>query len=408
MFIEKKFANPNLTKIFTLNDLKKEKINPRIYFSPLAFPYVNSFNFSKGCIFDHYVIPTSGYKFDDIWTKITPDLHLQDYKNWLFETIEKNILNLYKNKKQVNLLFSGGIDSLVTASYIVAHNLTEQTRFITVYDNVQKDNFALVNDSTARNLIQNFMNKFKVQDWLQINLDKNDFIDVCNTKRFENIRCHSTSAIFKKFDNEIFIGGHGGNWSLLHKEHILDELILKDPHLISRIDSILATKDLYCKTHKNYFYTGTAFNDIHFDRKKWDHLMHSNNNQLHLVMATSDIYDQTRRVDWNTVDVITICDAQVARQIINKNVGSNFDSFIKNENINDCDNFVSLNLDVEQLDSEIFSIPSNLNHHDDGLYWWDKELQSAKHTGYINSNTVASFLAMQQLSAEINNICENI
>lgn len=396
------FTKEDLTNIYSFDDLKLEKINKQIYYSPMSYPYVNSFNCFLGSVFEKFIIPTDSYDPESNWEKIDTKLNVSDYEDWLYKEIKSNVSNAYSKNKQVNLLFSGGIDSLVVASFVLANNLENRTRFVIVHDQTQIDETALVNDISARKRIEKFVKRFNIQDCCQINLTVEDYVDVCNTESFEHLRCHSTSALFNRFNDEIFIGGHGGNWSLLHKEQMLDEILIKKPSLLPDLNSIILDDSIYCKTHKNYSFENLYFANIHFDRKRWELLSGNNQNELSLILATKSIYQQTRQIDWNSIDIATVSDAKLARRLIEKNVGNEFNEIISNENINDCDSFVSFDIELDRIKTDIFRIPTNLNHHEDGLYWWNHNLNSARQTGYINSNVIASFLALHQLSKEIN------
>lgn len=403
--LDKLFTDTELTNLHTLSDTKNQKINKNLYYNPLGYPYAYSYNFLQGSVFEDYVIPTGSYEFDGEWKQIKTDLTLNDYESWVFDEIKKNILDVYKKGLFVNLLFSGGIDSLVVASFVLANGLIDKTKFITIYDKIQHDDFALVNDKDTCLKIENFMKCFKVGDWDQVELTMSDFVDVCNTKCFENLRCHSTASLFSKMKDEIFIGGHGGNWSLLHYQAQLDELLIKNPNLFLELPKITQNKNIYCLSNKNYKFRGVPFSDHHFVKKRWHLLSGINGNLLPLVISNDDIYNQTRRINWDTIDLLTISDASIARRIIKKNVGNAFDKFIYHENVEDCDSFVSINLDYDSLDKTIFDVPDNLNHNEQGLLWWENELKSSKDTGVISSNTVASFLVMHQLSQDINTKC---
>lgn len=409
---QKVFADIELKNCYSFYDLKNQKIKKEIYFSPMMYPYVHYNDWRLGSVFENFYLPSGSYNFDDDfgWQKIVPNLHIQDYEDFLYSEIKKNILEQYAKNKQVNLLFSAGIDSLVVASFVISMGLENKTRFITMYDHNQTNQYAIVHDEKLRHRIENFFKRFsRCQDWVQIEWSTEDFVNVCNKKDYEQLRVHSTSALFDRYKDEIFIGGHGGNWSMLHWHAQIDEMLMHNPAVANDLERIFNLENIYCVTNKSdYVNKHVPMAEKHYIKKRWDLLDGINGNELPNIVSSDQIFDQTRKLDWTTwTDPYEISNACISRRIIEKNVGDLFDETIGNESLDDSDTFVSKNLPYEALDSSIFETPDNLNHNLNGLIYFKQELVKAKNTGYLNTNTVASMLAVQDISNKLNTKCAN-
>jgi len=407
------FTDSSLKTVYNFHDLKDKKIAKGIYFYGGDFPYVDKNNWRMASVFQDFYIPTASYEFtqEQGWAEIKRDLDPLDYEDFLFHEIKKNILEQYDKNKQVNLLLGGGIDSYLTASYVIAMGLENKTKFITMYDYNKKYKYTATNSVPLRNGLNLFFANFKnCQDWLEINSDyEKDLIDACNNKSIEEVRVCQTSSLFNRFQNEIFIGGHCANWPLLHLHFLVNDILINNPSVESDLERIFNLPNIYGVTFKELFVNDKLpLTERSFNRKRWDLLTGKNGNELNCVLGTEKIYNQTRRLNWNTItDPMEVCDALLVRRLIKKNVGDAFNSFICHETLCDLDGHSTQNLPFESLDSSIFDLPTNLNHNTQGVVWFAEEIKKAKNTGYISSNTVGSMLAIWEISKTINTVCAN-
>lgn len=412
--IDKKFfTDSSLKNIYSFNDLRDQKIAKEMYFSPMMFPYNHFNDWKLGSIFENFFIPSGSYEFDknNGWCKNhDTKLHIKDYEDLLFNEIRKNVIDQYKKNKQVNLLFSGGIDSLVVASVIISLGLENKTRFITIFDHTQTNADSLINDKKLEARLEAFFEKFpNCQDWIKIDHKLENTVNVYKTESFEDVRVRCTYDTLDRYQNEIFLGGHGGNFTMLHYWSQIDQMLFLKPELEKDLDKILNLDNVYCTTaKKNFVRTNVPMSEKCYIKKRWDLLDGKNQNELPGIVATDVIFEHLRQVDWTTcTDPYEILDACVARRLIERNTDKLLNEFIVNENLHDGDHFVSVPLPYESLKQSIFNIPQNVKHNNKGVWWLEQELRKAKNTGYIDSNTVNSFLAINEISNKINIVCAN-
>ena len=412
---KKLFTDKTHKNCFKFSDLTDQKINREMYFSAGAFPYaIINDDWKLGSIFENFYIPSGSYTFnkDMGWQKDITTLHIKDYEDILYNEIKKTVQEAYSTNKQVNLMFSGGIDSLVVASYIIAMGLENKTNFVTLYDYNQTDKYCMVKDEKLRLTLESFFKTFKnCQDWIKVNVFEEDLIDACNTKIFDAARSFTSYKLFNRFEDQVFIGGHYGNSTLYHGGYgtQIDEMLLQNPAIEKDLERIFNLPGIYCISNKTgYINHKRPQSDKHYVKKRTDFLNGINNNEIKFICGSDRIFEKTRQVDWSTwTDPYELVNACIARRIIQKNVGNLFDNFIRHENLLDADAFVDKNLPYESLNKSIFELPNNVHHNTQGVVWFAEEIKRAKNTGYIKTNTIFSMLGIWEISNTINTLCAN-
>ena len=104
-----------------------------------------------------------------------------------------------------------------------------------------------------------------------------------------------------------------------------------------------------------------------------------------------------RSIEWHNVDPHLVSDAEVARQIINDNVGNLLDSVILEEDISELDNIVGdLDIPMEKLDKKLFNIQEKTGHDKQGYNWLLFEYGRAKEKNSIKLNTLLSYMIIKK------------
>jgi hypothetical protein len=104
-------------------------------------------------------------------------------------------------------------------------------------------------------------------------------------------------------------------------------------------------------------------------------------------------FEQCRQIDFKNLDPTVILDAQVAREIVKRNVGSRLDDSIVVESLNDGDACVQTWFNTDQIDSMVLTIPQHSKHDIEGLAWLERLCKEPQ----IELNTVISILLQQKI-----------
>jgi len=380
-----------------------QPINEHFYYSALWYPSVDKADFTKGSIYKDYVIPTAAYKFtiDDGCVSVDTDskkISLTEYVDQIDQLVANEINNIYKNHSHVVLSYSGGVDSMVLLSYIIAGGFLSQTTILT------HQNFAQVPEHPS--LISNSPDRLQaLEDVLdltsglgakiiKISVDLTDLTNALDSKNFIQGSCFTAIKALTYFNDTAFLFGHHGNQALLHKDIFIDQLLLYGLTGESVVQQAL--------DKKNYYVTSAANYNVNRGRvpleycplliKQWPELTGYNNNTTYSPLGVK--LELCRNIDFRTVDLYDILDAKVPRALISKNVGAMLDKYIIDESIGDGDSFIDRMFDRTQFNENLFKIPDNINHNLTGYKWLQENLKRPS----ISTLNLLSLAALHHLS----------
>lgn len=405
------FVAHDLSNIVTdIQQLKNQPLDDGIYYSPNSLPVINKKNSKQGSCFRRYFVPTASIQIqaDDNQIRLVPiekTQALEEFEIFAYKEILDQIINIYHHHATVNLLFSGGIDSLIIASYVKQLNLLSRTRFLCFLDQSQTDPTALVNDQQKRSAVQQFMevHSSELLDAQWIPLTLKDLVYGFNFLSFAHLQCHATTTAMKLFPGEAFVTGIYGNESLLHHDLHLDELRTRRPDATQEILNLQhLNPDVYARTLIEDYDLNIPFlgvDDRFFCGKPIWEIDGTFGSRVYTPLATEKLLQQSRAIDFTKIKLETITQATVARNIIKKNVGSEFDQFILHESPLDGDGISSVQVPIELLDTEKLYLPTDLKHSISGYRYLRQEIKNAFDTGSISINSLTSIKVMQHLSS---------
>lgn len=385
-----KFFIDDHNKITTdISTLKYTPLNREIYFRPSNAPLINVANSKLGSCFTGYSIPTGSYQFTTNGDSSLVDqiYSLTDYQDIVFSEIGKEITKIYNAHAEVTLCYSGGIDSMVLLSYIISLNFLSRTNIVCFKNNTQN---TIPEYDKVKSLLEKFDDQFKSITWLTI--DISDIIYSFNNQNFEHLKCYATNAVLQKYKNTAFIFGFHGNQILLHKPVFVDEIILQTGSNTGVLEFFKNNNDFYTTSLNNYDVDKEKIGiaHTHMLQKPWALLDGTNNNRVYSPIGTSLTFSSLRQLNFKTVSVDTIAHAQLARNIINLNVGGLLNQFITKEGISDGDILKDTLIPIDQLNNDLLTIPKNLTHNAEGLGYIEHELSLAKKSHFLPINVLVS------------------
>lgn len=389
--------------------LLKNRLSEKMYFSSANFPVASVADSSLGSGFDDYFVPTGSYIFQKTQTGfvsigLEKNLSIETYTDKIYNSIKNNIEQIFSNHQNVLLCYSGGIDSLVVLSYIISLGYLKRTKLIVNNNKVSKSNGCLFYNSIQLDLTKDLIKKFSIDvDWIDI--DHDYVYSLINYGHLNQLKTYSTNYVVEKYKNSAIVGGWHGNQVLLHKYVFWDEIIINRRCAKDEIINLLKEKnDFYTASLARYDVNKlmVPIEQVHMLQKPWAWHNGRNGNYVYSPLANDEIFQDLRRIDFKTVPVITIADAMVARAIIERNAGSEFNQYIQQESLDDGDSTTKFDdVPIKNINPSLFSIPSNLNHNPVGKQWLEYEIENSKSTGYIKFNCVMSLKTLEWLSKKL-------
>jgi len=393
--INRIFVSNDLTQLITdMAELKHCALNPLLYYSSTGFPVVDRNNMNKGSVFKDYFIPTGAWKIQKNNDQINligveKTLSFTQYVDLIFENIKSQIQNIYKDHKTVTLFYSGGIDSMVVLSYIISLGLLSRTRLLH-YQNTptsQQEKYLITQ------LLERFSNQVQEVDRFEVTVK--DVADIFNRGSLSDLLCYSSKTIFSKINQQAIITGHHGNQILLHKDVFVDEILLSRPDEWNKVGK----QKLY--TDINFRYDPTRpkvkIDDCYMLIKPWENLCGINQNVFFNVLGSSTTFEYLRKLDFSTVDVLSILDAQVAREIMNRNTDDLLTEFIETEDTTMGDSITPFQVPLDFLDKSILQIPTDLHHDANGLEYIQTQIDRAYNQGYIYINDLVTIKTLNHI-----------
>ena len=406
---------PNLSKFFICqsddnidirywSDMVNIDIDPSVYYSPSSAPYASYYDVTQGSLYKNYIVPTSAWTFNVVDNKVTividpePKISLKQYVDRLHQLISQEIDRIYQQHEHVVLQFSGGIDSLTTLSFVIAQGYLHRTSLVLFDNYVQSDHDPeqLRNHQARNQAVNNLFERYQSQakNISRLSITDRSVINAFNQYSFIEFKTYGTTELMNMYQDVGFINGFHGNQILLHKAIFLDQIRLAG-YSVEQVKEKLAQSDYYAQGMKSY---DTAKNLLPMhqhsmqSRNRID-LNGNNGNAMYLPLAVGEIL--CRSIDFATVTVDDIVNANVARELINRNIGHAFDDYIICESLAECDNYIKKTFSRSLLDPAQLSVPKNISHDIAGLSWLENELAQDS----IEHNSLISAKLMQLISS---------
>jgi hypothetical protein len=387
------------------NELTSCPLSDKIYYMPNGWPGYNGYDIREGSMYNDYFVPTNAFKFivDQETVRVETDtttVSLDSYVDTLYNQIQLEIKNIYSQHNHVVLSYSGGIDSIVLLSYIMNLGLLDKTTLLTHVNQVSAPGTTLFEENAEKKLAYAQLTKELGSTCRNIVLNTvtpQDLVNTINrTKSYVHTRAYTASHALQQFNNTAFLYGWGGNQALLHKDIFLDQILINT-------NSIEATKSTLVNqlSKANYYSQGLQNYDVNKTPtpleyhllmiRGWIELDGFQGNRVYHPIGTN--FEQCRQIDFKNLDPSVILDAQVAREIVKRNVGSRLDDSIVVESLNDGDACVQTWFNTDQIDSMILTIPQHSKHDIEGLAWLERLCKEPQ----IELNTVISILLQQKI-----------
>jgi hypothetical protein len=407
----------NLNKFFvnadhyvvTNPDKRYYSLDKKIYFQPSASPLVHVSDSELGSCFERLTIPTASWIYNGNGTRQQLPManDITSYTQQIYQNIDQSIAKIYNQHLIVNLMYSGGIDSMVLLSYILKQGLGPRTRLVSFENITQTHPSRLGNNSIKKSKVVDLYSKYQDQLHSTIwhTVDINHVVNAFNYGNLADIKCYVTKAILDQYQDSVFMFGHHGNQVLLHKDIFLDAIILQQPNIRSRIQTLQSCDNYYTSSLSKYQVSNNpiGLERRHFLIKPWSALQGYRNNLIYSPIGSNENFQLTRGLDFSKIDPWTIMDATVAKDIIHQNVGDSFDPYIDTESIKENDNLEVIQLPIDELDPDMLTIPTDLNHNQVGLDYLQYELSRAQcNTRYtskwLSINAAVSIKSLQYIS----------
>ena len=399
LMINKFLVNHN--EIITdISALKNKQLCRDIYFRPSNAPLVTVADADQGSCFEGYTIPTASFIYTKdsagiSYTKQATNLALSSYTDQVWNDINNTIKQIYQRHNEVTLCYSGGIDSMVLLSYIMAQGLLPRTNIICFENHTQDNELALHNNIENKEKVTGLLKKLESQvksiTWITITVD--DIADSFNNGNLEHLKCYSTNSILQKYKDTAFIFGFHGNQVFLHKTVFVDELLLQGVIGIDEVERLLVTSTpFYTQSLLGYNIDKelVGVDRAHMLHKPWALLDHTNNNRVYSPIGSDLTFNLLRSLDFKTVSLNDVANVTVARGIINRNVTQELDDFIGVEGLYDNDILMDTMIPVSLLKQDLLVIPTELTHNQEGVDYINHELAQSKISGAIPINALVS------------------
>jgi hypothetical protein len=386
-----------------MSTLIYQPVEEYIYTSAINYPFTTRLDFTQGSFYQDYIIPSPAYKFVASDTNITVStnckkISLDNYLTQLDQAITDQIKSIYRTHSSVVLSYSGGIDSIVLLSYIMAGGFLSKTTLLT-HNN-------LFQDSTHPAIISNNPCRVKAlcaaldmatdqgAKVFKLDITNQDYVDIFNSRDFNHLRCYTVSKALSCFNNTAFLYGHHGNQSLLHKNIFIDQLLLQGLIGETEVQDAVDKNNYYVTSATDYDTTSfrTPLEHHPLLMSPWHDLNGYQDNTVYSPLGS--VLELVRDIDFNTVTLDDILNANAGRKLINKNVGSALDHFVITEGVGDGDGISYTMFDRKNFDQTLLSIPNNINHNLTGQSWLEETLKKDS----ISSYNLLTLKLLHQLS----------
>jgi len=374
-------------QIVKFSDLKNHTLNEQIYYKPSMFPYISRVT-NEGSVYENHTIPSGQYSFrENSPDKLKQKFSLEKYIDNFYFQLNNHLETLLKTNKKILLSFSGGIDSLVLLSFFDKFNAFDKIEIVN-YENYFVENHPdLLRNNFEKKTKLKEIEKYTKKTFNKIKITDNDWLFCANHGNYTDLKSYCLSTLIKNFPNFIIVSGLFGDKTLLHDSIWLDQKVSDN----CNFNDLLQNKSLYMNN----------FLDYNLDKEKIQlenytfYMRNFNDYGLKIDNPLSIGLRLCRQIDLSTVSLLNILDADVAREIIYRNVNKNYNNFISHQGNLDGDNFCKKMFPKIKLNSSIFEIPKDIKHNKFGLNWVLDSINNDK----VDTNIITSLKMLQYLSA---------
>ena len=372
----------------TLEQLMQDssfKINHKICHCHIIFPWIDH-NHLKYTVFKDWVAPSFYTRFKEDQGFITTEIlsqntiPLEQYIRIAKNKIENNIKNLFDNSKNMILLYSGGIDSILLLSYLIKYDRLKDTPLIYCGNESLRD---------VHQQKQFHLEKSLGFDIEFINVSKQVLVDYANQSNPFKFRNYQSHWVAEKFKDKTILIGDEGNSVLMHKWEWLKRLGKSPTKKNIYVTSCLDQLDLSTPTDIDY-------NTISFI----DPYSRSWNNKEdfgHLLSPISDLslMQMLPFIDIRSMDPNFVGDAELIKSMIYDNVKHELDPLITTENYSWGMGSDPEHLQIKDLDKEMLEIDYKKRIETKGLVEMKYKIERAKLDGHIEPR---SLLALKYIN----------
>lgn len=401
--IDKWFLNHDSTQLVKMRDLKTEPLSNQIYFSPTYSPLIHVRDSDLGSCFQGWKIPTGSYLLDQqngliIEDLLPTDIGLDTYREAVWETLIQNLTSVFHSHKEVNLSYSGGIDSMVVLAAIKHLGLMPRTNLVIVRNHTQTHHSCLHIDAVKQKKLHDTLARLRKQCRSITHIDIDQESVNLSAHDYNHLRCYITSTLMRNTCGQAWIFGFHGNQLLLHKDIFAYEILRRSPEKTNQLADLSRSQNFYTTQllDLKLDMPWPGLEKRHLLNKPWHLFDHINGNRIYAPLGSDLLFDLCRRLDFSLLDLEFVAEARLAREIISRAGQDWLFDFVDSESIHEMDNLESMILDVDGIDIEI----PQLNHDIDGLYWLREEQYQARSTGKIPINSLVSIKNLQWISQQ--------
>jgi hypothetical protein len=367
-----KIDNDNITAR-TLEQLIQDptcKVDHKICHCQIIFPWVDH-NHLKNTVFKDWIAPSFYTNFKashgSIIAETLPQhtIPLTEYIQTAKSKIENNVKNLFNNSKNMILLYSGGIDSILLLSYLIKFNRLKDTPLIYCYN------------ECLQQRTQFHLEKKLGFDVNSIDVSRQVLIDYANQSNPFKFRNYQSHWLAKKYHDKTILIGDEGNSVLMHKWEWLKRL--GKPPTKKNIYVTSCHDQIDWNTPTDLDHNTISFIDPY--SRSWNNEKDFNN----LLSPISDIslMRMLPFIDIRGMDPDFVGDAELIRSMIYDNVKHELDPLIIRENYSWGMGPNPENLRIKDIDNAMLEIDFKKRIETKGLLSIKYKIEQAKIDGYI-------------------------
>jgi hypothetical protein len=398
----------------TWPQLKNEPIRRDIYFSPSNSPILDRLDYRKGSCFSDWHVPSASILIEGNNNKIIntsevdQKLSLHDYKTRVDQSIRECITQAFQENNIVNLSYSGSMDSTIILAYIVDMGLINRTRAVCFKNRLTTKQDALRFDVGRINGINKFFHDYQDKlaghGWETIEV--NDLVKVINAgANFNQLVSFTLAAVLTRSHNQAWIGGWYGNRTMLHHRMLLDQMRLLDPDI-----TLMLKKRISDCWETSYSHT---IRKINFDidpvhvkyqtnrTKTWYALNGYQGHKIYIPFGSEAMFEDLRRLNPADFNFELVADGSFGMELIKDNAPELLQWMSTQQSENDIESVEYTLVPTNELDYSKLTIPSDINHHKEGLDWINFEIEKSRVTGEIEFNTLISIKNLQWISDQV-------
>lgn len=399
------FVDLNDNSLKSLHEMQDVKLDINAYKVIGRFPLLTKL-VENGTAWKNCYAPSCSYNFivknniAKCELKTYKHISLQQYTQIYYELVKKEIQKIYENNDNVILQFSGGIDSLTLLSYVINLGYLDRTTLINFENYFLDEHPDLLRNNARKNTVRSEMiARFKNQckDFVIMDLTDDDWIWASNNLPYTAMQLYGSSKIQKNYPNSHIITGHHGDQVLFHDVMWLNHLIAIAPDrdsIITEYNELMVDSSLYMNNFIEFDTTKQMhpIQDFSWHMRCWSELNGYNNSYFYTPLAVDTTL--CRSLDFNTVKLLDVLDARIARNFIHMNVGTALDEFITHQGNIDGDVFSLKYFNKSNFNESIFTIPKNLKHNTAGLVKLTQDLREER----LGTYHIIKLRALQHIS----------